>query len=168
MELSPIYFLQDDLKALQDAIDVVRAQIRQVKAESAESVEQSSESWHDNYTFEDAQRQLRMLLNQLGGLSRALERAQLVEPPSDPQKGDVGVLVRFHDETTDALDEVLLGSSMVGPRLSALGCVSYQSPLGALLYGARVGDVRRGRVGAREMHVVILALEAGSFPADTR
>ena len=105
-----------------------------------------------------------MLLNQLGGLSRALERAQLVEPPQDPQIGDVGVLVRFHDQDTDELDEVLLGSAMVGPRISAIGCVSYQSPLGALLYGARIGDVRRGRVGTREMHVVILALKTGSLP----
>lgn len=168
MELSPIYFLQDDLSALEHAIDALREQIRQVKAESAESVEQSSESWHDNYTFEDAQRQLRMLLNQLGGLSRALERAQLVEPPADPQRGDVGVLVRFHDHTTDAIDEIILGSSMVGPRLSEIGCVSYQSPLGALLYGARVGEVRRGRVGTRDMHVVVLALETGAIPPHVR
>lgn len=163
MELSRIFFLRPDLEDLQSSIDALRAEIRRVKAESAEATEQSSETWHDNFTFEEAQRQLRMLLNQLAGLSRALERAEVVDPPTSPERAEVGTLVRFQDLDTNELDEVVLGSAMVGRRLADLGCVSYQSPLGALLHGALPGQERTGRVGARERRVVVVAVEAAVF-----
>jgi transcription elongation GreA/GreB family factor len=163
MELSRIFFLRQDLDDLQSAIESLRAEIRRVKAESAEATEQSSETWHDNFTFEEAQRQLRMLLNQLAGLSRALERAEVVEPPADPVKADVGTLVRLRDLDSGEFDVVVLASAMVGRRLSELGCVSYQSPLGALLYGAVSGQERTGRVGSRERRVLVLAVEAVPF-----
>lgn len=156
-----LLFLAEDLRHLRDGIDDVREQIRRAKHESAESVEQSSESWHDNFTFEEAQRQLRMLLNHLAGLSKSLERAELVTAPTDPRRAEVGTRVRFRDETTGLEDEIVIGSAMVGPVMAARGCVSYLAPLGKLLHRAGPGEKRTGQVGGRSVDLEIVAI--GTF-----
>lgn len=69
--------------------------MHRAKHEAGESVEQSSESWHDNFTFEESQRQLHMLLNHLGGLSIQCERAVLVEIPTRPERVEIGTRVLF-------------------------------------------------------------------------
>jgi len=155
-----LLFLAEDLRHLRDGIDDVREQIRRAKRESAESVEQSSESWHDNFTFEEAQRQLRMLLNHLAGLSKSLERAELVTAPADPRRAEVGTRVRFRDETTGREDEIVIGSAMVGPVMAASGCVSYLAPLGRLLHLAEKGEKRNGQVGGRSVALEIITIEA--------
>jgi len=154
----PLLFLPEDLRYLEASIDSLRAEIRRVKAESAESTEQSSETWHDNFTFEEAQRQLRMLLNQLGGLSRTLERSRTVDVPGRPERAEVGATVTYRDTGGGPAETLTIGSAMVGPEMAERGCVSYLSPLGALLYGGRSGEHRTGDVGGRRLTVEILAV----------
>ena len=52
------FFLQPDLESLDAQITLMQSRIRAVKLEAQEGTEQSSESWHDNYVFEESQRQL--------------------------------------------------------------------------------------------------------------
>lgn len=158
MHGEPLYFLEEDLQHLDHAIDEVRRQIRLAKHEAAESVEQSSESWHDNFTFEEAQRQLRMLLNHLGGLSKQRERAVLVEIPTRPERVEVGTKVVFTG-LGDGTETMILGSANVGTTLAELGAVSYLSPVGSLLLGASVGETRAGTVSGRSVTLRIIAVD---------
>lgn len=153
-----LLFLEEDLADLDTAIDEVRNQIRRAKHEAAESVEQSSESWHDNFTFEEAQRQLRMLLNHLGGLSNQRERAVVVDVPERPLRADVGTRVSFTG-LGDEPETLILGSANVGKRMAELGAVSYLSPVGALLLGATNGETRTGTISGREVTLTITAVE---------
>ena len=158
----PTLFLQFDLDALDSEINEAREEIRRVKLEANESNEQSSESWHDNYTFEETQRQLKMLLTLLGGLSKARERSQVVIPKSDPTVAGVGTTVKFLDNEKKYSDEISIGSYMVSKVLMDLDFVSYESPLGALLLGSSVGETRFGKVGNREMNVTITGISDAS------
>jgi transcription elongation GreA/GreB family factor len=158
----PTLFLQFDLDALDAEINVARDEIRRVKLEANESNEQSSESWHDNYTFEESQRQLKMLLNLLGGLSKARERSQVVTPKANPNVTDIGTTVTFVDNDKKFSDEISIGSYMVSKKLMDLDFVSYESPLGALLLGSTVGDTRVGKVGNRELNVTITGISDAS------
>lgn len=157
MHGEPLYFLEEDLRHLDHAIDEVRHQIRRTKHEAAESVEQSSESWHDNFTFEEAQRQLRMLLNHLAGLSKQRERAVLVTIPTRPERADVGAKVTFTG-LGDGTETMIIGSANVGTVLSELGAVSYLSPVGSLLLGATAGEVRTGTVSGRSVTLHVIAV----------
>jgi len=159
MHDEPLYFLEEDLRHLDQAIDEVRRQIRRAKHEAAESVEQSSESWHDNFTFEEAQRQLRMLLNHLGGLSKQRERAVVVEVPTRPERVEVGTKVVFTG-LGDGTETMILGSANVGTVLGDLGAVSYLSPVGSLLLGAAAGETRTGTVSGRSVTLRIVSVGA--------
>ena len=163
----PLDFLPDDLDHLERSVEDVRREIRRVKDEAAETGGQSSETWHDNFAFEESQRQLRMLLNQLGGLSRTLERARTVHPPTTPDRAEIGTTVTYRHVGGD-IETVTIGSAMVGPRMAALGCVSYLSPLGALLHLAAPGERRSGQVGDRRLDVEILHVAADDRLLDAR
>jgi len=167
MHGDPLYFIEADLRHLEQAIEEVRQQIRHAKHEAAESVEQSSESWHDNFTFEETQRQLRMLLNHLGGLSKQRERAVLVEIPTRPERVEIGAKVTFTG-LGDGEETLILGSANVSTALSELGAVSYLSPVGSLLLGARIGETRSGTISGRNVTLTISAVRAAEELLDDR
>ncbi len=161
-EMSPVWFLEFDLHRLDEDIERVRAHIREIKLQGQESTEQSSESWHDNYNFEESQRQLRMFLNHLGGLSKARERAQIVEPPLEPHMVEVGVTVTFRDVASGSLDTFSIGSYTVSPELREHDFISYESPIALALQGLRVGQSRTARVGDRDRTYEVVSLRSAA------
>jgi transcription elongation GreA/GreB family factor len=134
---SALWFMSADLEDLDATIDDVKQQIRAAKLEAQEGTEQSSESWHDNYVFEESQRQLRMLMNHLAGLSRTRERAILHDPETRPGIVGFGSCVRVRIDGHE--DELHIGSAMVFDRMREQGHISYQSPLAATLLGHPAG-----------------------------
>jgi len=133
-------FLAIDLVWLDNQINEGREQIRIAKELGQESTEQSSESWHDNYNFEESQRQLKMLLNNLGRLSNAREKAELVEPIPNPDLVTVGCVVQVRGDASSKVWELNIGSFMVSDKMRNLGMMSYESPAVSNLVGRRIGD----------------------------
>ena len=154
-QLSPCFFLYPDLEDLNLEIERVQEHIRETKLASQEGTEQSSESWHDNYIFEEAQRQLKMLMNHLGGLSRSLERSVVVDPPDTPECVEIGATVTFFIKEERRSDTFSIGSYMVFDRLRDLDFISYETPIAVILNGARVGDERVGEIGGKPVTLVV-------------
>ena len=144
MGYETLMFEQRDYDALVQHIDAVGKEIRRVQGETAESTEQTSETWHDNFMFEEGERQMLMLSERLASLNNALARAVVVEPRTDGSVG-VGSRVEVVDEITGETRTVEIGSYLILEQRP--GVASYASPLGKLLFDARVGDVREGVVG---------------------
>ena len=155
------FFLQPDLESLDAQIAAMQSQIRSVKLEAQEGTEQSSESWHDNYVFEESQRQLKMLLNLLGGLSNARENAKLVEPPADPQSVEIGTTVEFL--MNGQLDVISIGSYMVSGSLRDRDFVSYEAPLAVCLLGLKPGETRLADLNGRAVGVEIRSITTASL-----
>ena len=154
-------FLQPDLESLDAQITLMQSRIRAVKLEAQEGTEQSSESWHDNYVFEESQRQLKMLLNLLGGLSSARENAVVVYPPTDPQTVEVGTTVEFLLDGN--LDVISIGSYMVSDSLRDRDFVSYEAPLAVCLLGLKPGETRLADLNGRAVGVEIRAVTSASL-----
>lgn len=141
---SAFQFLQRDYDALVEHVDAVAREIRRVQGETAESTEQSSETWHDNFMFEEGERQMLILSERLANLNDTLARAVVVEPRTDGVAG-VGNIVEVVDEATGEARTIEIGSYLILEQRP--GVASYASPLGKLLFEAQVGDVREGVVG---------------------
>jgi transcription elongation factor GreA len=121
-----------------------------------------SSGWHDNFAFEENQRQMHKLARLVRDLEAMAARVTVVP-----------VL-------TDAPDTVVIGASVTwstlgGERRSAwiaghgdgdpsAGRISYDSPLGRQLLGAEVGDQRSVELGGRAVEIEVQAL--GPTPAD--
>lgn len=149
-------FLEDDRQALVNEIQAVAKEIKRVQGETAESTEQTSETWHDNFMFEEGERQMRLLAERLEYLNDVLARAEVVEKRHGGTSG-VGSTVTFVDEASGATQTVEIGSYLILDQRP--GVASYESPLGRLLFGARPGDVREGSVGSSIKRVNIVDVQ---------
>jgi len=149
-------FLPADWKALEEFIARLSAQIREQKLISAEAVNQSSESWHDNYPFEEAQRQLKALLVQRGEFSKMRELGEVVEPPTIVESVTFGTTVSYRNRTDSFDDRVTIGSHHVfSEELRDDGVISYNSPVARILMGGREGEVAKGEINGRMVELEI-------------
>lgn len=150
------FFLAPDLAVLEADIRAVGAEIKKVQGDTAESTEQTSETWHDNFMFEDGQRQMDLLASRLASLNEILAKAVIVVPRTDGSAG-VGNRITIRDEATGEERTYTIGSYVVGKQ--NVDTVSYTSPLGALLFGAKVGDIREGIIGSIKRRFTIVDVQ---------
>lgn len=156
LHVQRLMFTQVDYDALKAQVEAVGREIKRVQGETAESTEQTSETWHDNFMFEEGERQMRLLAERLDYLNNVLARAEVVEKRTDGAAG-VGNEVTFVDEATGVTQKMEIGSHLVIDQRSNVA--SYESPLGKLLFDARPGDVHEGEVGPAMKRIRIINVQ---------
>jgi transcription elongation GreA/GreB family factor len=151
------YFLPRDLAQLDRRIVEVEEHIRAVGREMGESCTEGAETFHDNFAYEDGERQLIMWTRRLRELRRVRDRARVVTPEGLPEFVRIGRTTRVLEHGSGRERTLRIGSYMVfnGDR-----SVSYDSPLGRLLVGAQEGDVREGIICGTPTSVEILEVLA--------
>lgn len=149
------YFYQEDLDKLDEQIQDLTKKLRATHQDTAESTQQSSETWHDNFGFEEGQRQLTMLSGRLAELSTVRKMATVVSRESGGTRVRMGSAVLVRDEATGKEQTVRIGSYM---SLADKEVVSYVSPVAKLLIGAEVGETREGQVGPAGKVFKVLAI----------
>lgn len=162
---SRLYLTPGGVERLRRRIAAVRAAYQAVCDDNPAALESGDTSgWHDNFAFEENQRQMHQLGRQVRELETLLGRASVVPLPRA------------------APERVILGSRaawcFVGeasPRTCWIagwddgdpdaGRVSYNSPLGAALVGAEPGDERELTVAGAPRKIELL--EVGNIdPAE--
>ncbi len=141
-------------RRISDARDAYQA----VCASNSEAREAGDSSvWHDNFAFEENQRQMHQLGRRVRDLEGILARIETVELPRAPGRASVGTRVRyrFEDEVVDRT-VVLAGWDDGDPAAQRL---SYNSPLGAALHGAMPGEEREAALAGRARTLVVLTVE---------
>lgn len=137
-------FLKEDYDALVAQRDALKAKMTIAHEETAESTLQTSETWHDNFVFEEGQRQLKMLMQTIGELSLMIDLSEVIEKDTDTHTVHIGSVVTFQDLDTGMQQSVQIGSYRV---FFGENVISYASPLGQILLGAHVGERRDGKIG---------------------
>jgi len=130
-------FLQKDLNALEDKIKIITQRLREVILDGAESVRQSSETWHDNFGFEESSRQQKMLGKQLEELQEIFQSAVLVQPRESSDTVAIGSRIKLLNVATGGEKEFLVGSFMVLDKKDDLE-VAYTAPIVTPFFGAHV------------------------------
>jgi transcription elongation GreA/GreB family factor len=147
--------LARDAEALDRRISAIADDLRSHRSGLADTYSQSSETWHDNPMFDEGQRRFEMLATSLEELSQIRMYSQIVQPATDPEAVDVGVWVTVEDDE-GYRDRFFIAGAMVLDAPSDY--MSYASPLGKLLLGARPGETRIGEVGGRSRSYLVVAV----------
>jgi transcription elongation factor GreA len=150
------YFLQDDYDDLLARIEDLRGRVKEQYRTCAESAEQSSETWHDNYEHEEGQRQIAMLGQYLQELVEVANTAEIVTP-QESDRVEIGRRVTTEDVDSGETRVYTIGSFMC--LSGAEKCISYTAPIAEALMEARVGEVREVRVGETIRKVRISNIE---------
>jgi transcription elongation GreA/GreB family factor len=147
------YFLPDDLQRLGRRITEVEEHIRAVGREMGESCTEGAETFHDNFAYEDGERQLIMWTRRLRELHRVRERARAVTPGGPAEFVRIGRVARVLEIASGRERTFRIGSYMV---FNGDPSISYASPLGRLLVGAQEGDLREGIIAGERTQIEIL------------
>lgn len=99
-----------------------------------------SSVWHDNFAYEENQRQMHALAARIRELAGVLAALEVVEAPRAPTVVGVGCAVRLADPEGDAERRIVLGGW--DDSDPAVGRVAINSPLGQSIVGASVGEGR--------------------------
>lgn len=152
--IGAFFFLQEDLDELDKEIQKLIRQRAEAGQEIGKSCQESSETFHDNFHFDEATREFQMHSIRLKEYKRMREAA-LVVVPKQTGHVEIGTLVTIEEEDGTTLS-FRVGSYRVFCDPNA---VSYKSPLAKIVLGARIGDIRTGQIHGKTKKLVVLNLE---------
>src|SRR3990167_3268103 len=92
------FFLEPDLRAFKAQIEELRVRTNETLVDMSEGTRQSSETWHDNYLFEEGQRQWKMWATQLQEWEAILDKTEVVAPAALSDKVGIGSEVIMTDQ----------------------------------------------------------------------
>ena len=152
-----VYLTPGGRERLIARIDAARTAYRAICDDNPAALESGDTSgWHDNFAFEENQRQMHQLARLVTELEGLLVRCLVVQPPrAAPEQVVLGATVTWEAEGVAPRTAWIAGYEDGDP---AAGRLSYDSPLGRALMGARVGDVRTIQLGDRRREVEVTAI----------
>jgi transcription elongation GreA/GreB family factor len=138
-------FLRKDYDALLAKIEELAGALREAGQEKGRWAHQSAETWHDNFGYEEEQRQEWTLSDRLEDFVEMKNDAEIMQwRPTD--EVDIGSRVTIRDTRTDEERTFVVGSYQVlDPQHE--NEVSYAAPLAKPFIGATVGEEREVTIG---------------------
>ena len=130
------YFTPEGIEKYKEKLEEREEEINQLQSRLSELADSGGDDWHDNFSFEEQQRQIQMKTRQLKKDRAVLSRAKVIEKPENPDEVCIGAtidLIRNGNEETweiGGYDE-----SSPEDRIAA-----YNTPIGSKLMHHEEGD----------------------------
>ncbi len=154
------YFLREDFVALSAEIEKVVEKIKASGQEMGKSCQEGAETFHDNFAYEDGERQQLMWSKRLRDLIRLRNDARIVNPESSNEIVSLGRTVMFKEEGKSKIHIMKIGSYMVlSDNEKKANAVSYNAPMARLLLRGKVGDIKEGMIGGKKKSFRILEIK---------
>lgn len=134
-----------------------KKRIKEHLKEIGASCKEGGDTWHDNFAFEQAHRDVHVWLGNLQKLNSIRANAELIYVDYLDDKVDIGRIVTIKDEDTAKKKRFQVGSYMVLSKKQNV--ISYGVPLSQIIMGARVGEVREGEVLGKKKKFKIIKIE---------
>jgi transcription elongation GreA/GreB family factor len=150
-------FLPRDMLRLEKAMEEYRTRYKTHLASIGETADISSETWHDNPAFDEAQMQARGAHTRYRELEAMRNLATVITDPPDGSSVQIGCRVRYKRDDMRRSDEVVIGSYHLVD--SADDEVSASSPLGTLLLGKAAGETVKGKIADKLVQITIEHIE---------
>jgi transcription elongation GreA/GreB family factor len=152
------YFLRNDFEALNAEIEKIADKIKEIGKEMGESCREGAETFHDNFAYEDGERQQYMWSTRLRELIRIRNQARVLLELQKSDMVSIGHTVTVEDEHTTETRTMKIGSYMVFTE-EGEKVVSYNAPLARMLIGGRVGDIKENIIAGKKKRFRILKIE---------
>lgn len=142
------------LKKIQKQQNAVKEIGKEMGAEAGISCD-----WHDNFGYEDARRRLELESRRLKEMSDILNSASIVEIEEQSERVQIGSTVLFHWDNEEK-ELTIGGYDETEPQL---GLVSYQAPIGAILFNCSVDDFLTANINGRDVEIEIINILPPSY-----
>jgi transcription elongation factor GreA len=152
------------IEAIRRRIAALEQQYHESLGHAGAAAQNDSNSYHDNFEYEEGMRRADLLARHVSMLRATLESAVVAECPAQTEWVAIGHVVTTDIEGSGTCQLLICGEGEGG--LIEDGC-SVASPLGQALLGMRVGETRVANLplGARNVRTVSIRV---AEPADFR
>lgn len=147
--------LPDELKAFTEKAVLLWEQYKDAWKRAGEACSQSSETWHDNFEFEDANRTMQTISKLLSEVQRILTNAQVIPSIANNAIVNVGKRVRI---CIDGEDQEYV---IWGYHTPIEGRVGYTAPLIQPLLWKTEWDVVEVSLHGKKREIEILEVKVG-------
>ncbi len=147
------------LARFNDQYSKVREAYFSVTATNEDAADAGDNSvWHDNFAYEENQRQMHQLARRIKEMEEILTRVDLIVPPTDPERVTPGcaVTILFEDEEEER--RLVIGS--YDDSDPARNRVAYNAPLGQYLIGKEISDEVVISLAGKSRQAEVVAIEA--------
>lgn len=146
------YFTSRGLGLYEQKIREAEEEYRGLHAQLQDALENGGDAWHDNFSFEELQRQIGMKSGQVQKLKGALLNFKVIEKPPEPLETVViGCEVTLSRQGVNETWQI----GGYGESDPKSGIVAYDTPLGKVLLKKKVRD----RFTFMKKEIVIVAIK---------
>jgi transcription elongation GreA/GreB family factor len=130
--------LQDEYEYLIEQKAVLEKAFKEQSTRKRESAEQWAETRHDNFDFEDAERQQQLINGRIALVNQQLQTAKIISQLFENTEKKIYIWSRVTAEVDNKKQQWHIGGNPTIP-----GRVSYISPLGKAIMGAKEWETLR-------------------------
>lgn len=147
------FFLEEDFLLLLKKLDYIKNEIQRIGDEVGESCAES-ESYHDNFCYEEGSRQQRLWKDHLRYLQNIKNNSEVIQKPLANGVISIGSIV----DMLNSEGEII--TKRIGSYINfSDDNLSYDSPIGKALIGKSVNHEVRKKINNKEVHFIIKAVK---------
>lgn len=130
------YFTREGLKSYHELIAKTEEELKNIQSQMGDAYANGGDGWHDNFSFEELNRQLTIKSGQLNDLKRVLNDIKIVEIPKKPTRICIGCTTKIKMGN----EHKLINIGGYGESDPKKGVLAYNTPLGKILMKMKAGD----------------------------
>jgi transcription elongation factor GreA len=151
------YFTHRGLVKLRKEIEELEKKLQDLQSQTAHVAEVGGDQWYDNAAYESLVINIRGMDRWLADVHQVLNRATLVELPTNFDKVTIGTRVKIVRDGEEMTWEIV-GFGESDPDRDML---AYNTPFASLIMGKRKGEVVSGTIAGRQTEIEILEITKG-------
>jgi len=154
------YTTPSGMKRAQERLTSAISEYERVVSGNAEAADAGDSSvWHDNFAYEENQRQMHQWARRIRDLRQIMTQLEVVTPARAPQRVQIGCRVVVCDPDTEREEAYVIAGYEDGDP--AAGRLSYTSPMAQALLGGTEGESRVVLLGDRRRELEIVDISGG-------
>lgn len=153
------FFTKEDFDGLNREIAVACDRIKDAGKEMGLSCQEGAETFHDNFAYEQGQRDQEMWSDRVRELVQVRNNAQIIVPGPNNGQVRIGRAITVRDLHSGTEKVFRVGSYMIFVETTDPPTLSYDAPMPKSLIGAREGEERFSFFGGERHHLEVVKIE---------
>lgn len=159
-ELNPNFMTKTTHKRLKEELKGLELNLKKAGRSAGEAAGEGHD-WHDNFSYEQATRDIGIYATQVGGLRKKLDSVEFIEPNTKTesvQLGNTVVIKIINENKTRRL-------TILGPEDTDFDkeWISYKAPFSQAIIGKKVGESVLFKSPKGKQEVEIISILPGEF-----
>jgi transcription elongation factor GreA len=150
------FLTPNGLKIAQNKLKELKKELDFVLSQKGEAAETGGNEWHDNAAFEELVRKEQMLYVRMSEFGDIISGAEIIEEKQGGKKIAIGSVVAVKFENGREVEYKIVGMFESDPSKNH---ISYETPLGSALMGAKKGQKKEFLAGGEQRVVEVLEVK---------